>query len=172
MARPSKLTDAQWSEIAQRIAKGETMRKLAREFGVSPASISERVSKQAKHLKTAATQLFQAEQAVRALPVSEQHTVRSLSDMLLSISSNLASAAELGSATAQHLNTLARAQSRLIGKTDNPDENTAALKSVAMLTATANEAAKIGANLIAANKGALVPEDNKVPSGLGHFYGE
>ena len=44
MARPSKLTDKQWEEIKSRMLHGEKAADLSREYKVSKASISERVS--------------------------------------------------------------------------------------------------------------------------------
>lgn len=44
MGRPSKLSDEQWDELGEKLAAGSKPADLAREYGVSTASISKRMS--------------------------------------------------------------------------------------------------------------------------------
>ena len=151
MGRPSKLTEGQRAEIAQRLAGGETVRALAKEYGVAPSRISEHCSETSNVIKTATNKLVDAEVAVRSLSITEQISVRSLADRLLSISFNLAGAAESGAKTANKLASVAHSQAEKITGTDLVGD-AMALKSVLMLQQGANEAAKTGLGLLTANK--------------------
>lgn len=152
MARPSKLTPEQWLEIERRLAAGDGVRDLAREFGVSPAAVSKRgVSKRSKQVQAVAKQLASAQTALAALPVPQQYVAMSLADKLRNISTSLAAAAELGAATAHRLSALANSE---VAKVDDaePLESVESLKGVAALTKLANDSASIALNLLSANK--------------------
>lgn len=154
MARPSKLSPAQWAEIDRRLAAGEGVRDLAREFGVSPATVSKRgVSKQSKQVQVVAKQVAAAQTALAALPVAQQYTALNLADKLRNISGSLASAAELGAATAHRLHALANSEVVKVDDAD-PMASIASLKNVGVLTKLANDSSHIALNLLAANKGA------------------
>lgn len=155
MARPSKLTPAQWNEVHRRLAEGEGVRKLAAEFGVSPATICKGgVSKQTERVQKVAQKLADAQTSLAELPVRQQHMAVNLADKLRNISTSLASAAELGAATAHRLNALANTE---VAKVDdvNPLESIDNLKSVGVLTKLANESAHVALNLLNANKEAV-----------------
>lgn len=152
MARQSKLTDKQWMEIGERLLAGESGRALAKEFGLSETAIRKRLGSQCEEIKTVAHQLFEADKALKALPISSQVQARTLADDLKAISEHLASAAKYGSMTAHRLSHIAHVQTNMIDETAPLELNMPALKGVAAFTATANEAAKIGLNLLAANK--------------------
>lgn len=176
MGRPSKLSDAQWERIAERLSRGEKAADLAREYKVSPATISNRVSKSAKErtgrVETVANQLVTAEQALKALSVSEQAQALELKTRLLAISRHIAAAAENGSAVAHRLSALAASTVQKIDDAE-PLETVRELKTVSALLRVANEAAHIPMNLLAANKDTAKNLDKPdVPAGLGHFYGE
>jgi len=177
MARPSKLTDAQWEAIGKRLLNGESAAALAREYKISKASISVRFSKRIETVKTVASQLVAAESAMSLLNVSEQIAARSLADDLKDISMHLAGAARYGAATAHRLSGIANSKVAEIDDAMPLDEDgMQALKSIAVLTRMANESSEIPINLVKANKEA-VDDLNKgraseVPSGLTHFYGD
>ena len=155
MARPSKLTPEQWLEIERRLAAGEGVRDLAREFGVSPAAVSKRgVSKQSKQVNAVAKQLASAQTALAALPVPQQYVAMSLADKLRSISGDLAAAAQYGAKTAHRLSALANSE---VAKVDDaePLESVESLKGVAALTKLANDSASIALNLLSSNKDAV-----------------
>lgn len=128
------------------------MSSLAREYGVSKANISGRFSERLETIKGVAKQVAEAEMAFSALPVSEQCSVRSLADELKGISKHLAAAAHYGAMTAHRLSSIAQAQVQQMDDTAPLAANAGTLKSVIAITAGANEAAKIGLNLLAANK--------------------
>lgn len=153
MARPSKLTDAQWEKIGKRLLTGESASSLAREFGVSKAAISTRFSKRTEAVKDAANQLVAADVAMSKLNVSEQIAARSLADDLKAISMHLAGAARFGASTAHRLAGIANAKAAEVDDAAPLDEQSReALKDVAILGRMANEASEIGLNLLKANK--------------------
>lgn len=151
MGRKSKLTPDQWNEIQKRHIDGESLRSLAKEFGVSESSARERISAQSAQIKTVANQIVTAERALAQLPVSAQITAQNLASKLRAISDNLASAAQYGAATAHRLSALANSE---VAKVDDADPLASAekLRGVAALTTLANESGKIALNLLAANK--------------------
>lgn len=155
MARPSKLTEAQWAEIGRRLAKGESVSALAREYGVSKATISGRFSERLETIKGVAKQVAEAEIAFASLPVSEQCSVRTLADELKGISKHLAAAARYGAMTAHRLSQMAHAETDKIDPAAPIAESVGAIKTAAVLIGVSNEAAKTGLNLLAANKDAV-----------------
>lgn len=153
MGRKSKLTEKQWQGIGERLLKGETARSLAREFGLSEAAIRARFSARNKEIKSVANQMVAAESAFKALPVSAQIAAHNLADELRAISSHLAGAARFGAATAHRLSGIAHSKVQEIDDAAPlDDESFTALKGVAVLTELANDASRIGLNLLAANK--------------------
>lgn len=178
MARPSKLTAAQWAEIERRFLTGEGARSLGREFGVSEAAIRKKfgahqtVSAQSTQVRTVAEKLADANRALEALPPGQRAVAIDLSERLRNISDSMAAAAELGARTAHRLHALANSE---VAKVDDaePLASAGSLKGVMVLTELANKSAHIAINLLAANKDRVrdseVPD---VPSGLGHFYAE
>jgi hypothetical protein len=157
MARPSKLTDKQWIEVTDRVARGESMRALSREFDVSEAAIRQRVSTHAKLIKDVANQMVSAEVAFKSLPVTSQIIAHNLADEMKQISMHLAGAAKYGAATAHRLNGIAHNQVSQIDDAE-PENSTEALQRIAILTKIANGSAEIGLKLLAANKESFNPE--------------
>lgn len=198
MARPSKLTPEQWEDAVRRVLiDNEPVRLVAREFGVDEAALRRRINphKSAEAitpLRTLAEKKVKAEREMKevsneieALPFIKRQIVTDLATSLRNISEHAASAAEYGMMTAHKLNAIAHAQSERIDETaplhDTKDENgqpiagnAEAVRSVIVMTEAANKAATIGLNLLAANKDRFKPgdEQDRAPSGLGHFYGE
>jgi hypothetical protein len=153
MARPSKLTDAQWEKIGKRLLLGESASSLAREFGISKASVSARFSERVQNVKTVANQIVETDRAISLLNVSEQIAAHDLAAQLKSISGHLASAANYGAATAHRLSGIAHAKVAMIDDAAPLDENSVEeLKGISVLTRMANAASEIGVNLLRANK--------------------
>lgn len=163
MGRRSKLSGDQWAQVEQRLMEGESRRALAREFGISEASIRARFpTAQAEQVKAVANQIVAAERALQALPIPAQITAHNLAAKLRAISDNLASAASYGAATAHRLNALANSE---VAKVDDaaPLANVEALKGVSALTKLANDSASIALNLLAANKDAVKRVNDEDP---------
>jgi hypothetical protein len=172
MARPSKLTPKQWNEIEKRILGGEAVRKLAREYGISDTAINKRLSLQTKPVKKVANQLAAAELAMESLPVCLQVKVRTLADEMKDISTHLAGAARFGAMTSHKMAIIANAEAEKVD-VEAPDKSIQQTENIARYTALANEAAKTGLNLLAANKGtSLAPVPDYPVRTLGDFYNE
>lgn len=175
MARPSKLSPAQWLEVERRAAEGESHSALARAFGVSVSTISARVSGVSETVRKVAQKLADVQSEIAVMPIRQQYTVINLADKLRNISNSLACAAELGAATAHRLHALANSE---VAKVDDaePMASLDSLRNVGVLTKLANDSSHIALNLLAANKDrakeAEDAERNKaIPAGLEHFYG-
>lgn len=164
MGRKSKLTPDQWAEVDRRILEGESVRALAREFGISEASIRSRTAKIGKqeNVQQVAAKLVDASQSLAALPISAQISAQNLAAKLIDISRNLASAAQHGAATAHRLNALANGE---VAKVDdaNPMASLENLRNVGVLTKLANDSASIAINLLAANKETVAKLNNQEP---------
>lgn len=152
--RKSKLTDEQWASIGKRILEGESIRALAREHGVGEATIRDhfdRKGQDAKTIQQVATQLFEAETAMKQLPVVAQAQARTLANRMRAISEDLAHAAELNSKTALRLSALANEKA---GEIDDakPLDNPQPLRETVALMTAANQAMSTPLNLLAANR--------------------
>lgn len=152
MGRPSKLTPDQWREVERRLNAGESASGLAKEFGVSDGLISQRFSKLSKEVKKTAEAIAQSQNMLAVLPVAQQYQAISLAEKLRNISSNLASAAEYGAATAHRLQAIAHAQVQKIDDAD-PMNSQEQLQAISALTKIANDAGRQGFDLLTANKG-------------------
>lgn len=157
MARPSKLTPDQWAQVDAKLAAGEGVRAIAKEFGVSPAIICKRgVRKQSKQVNTVAKQLAMAHDALAELPVARQYDALTLSAKLRSISDSYASAAELGAKTAHRLHALANAEVAKVDDSDVLSEiSLTAMRGIGVLTKLGNDALVPASNLLAANKATI-----------------
>ena len=149
MGRPSKLSDRQWSDLLRRLASGERAVDLAKHFKVSQTSISKRVSQDAEFSKSLAGSLAQVEARIESLPVSQQGVIRDLATQLKQASTSLAAAAVNGAQINERLTGLAVKRLREIDEQSDPE----ALKPIAALVATGNEASKTALALVNANKG-------------------
>jgi len=148
MARPSKLTPSQWEEILRRVVDGESIRSLAKEYGVGEATIRERVSAQAEKIKTVANQIVKAEEALNELPISAQITAQGYAAQLRAISDNLTGAALNQSKTSKIISKLANAKAETL----SVDSHEGDFKEVAIKIKLANEASAIPVALLNANK--------------------
>lgn len=155
MGRKSKLGAEQWAEVDKRILEGESIRALAREFGISDSAIRERIAKhgKVKTVQEVARKIVDAENSLAALPITAQITAQNLAAKLRAISDNIASAAHYGAATSHRLSALANSE---VSKIDDADplgaDSMEAMKGVAVLTKLANDSGAIALNLLSANK--------------------
>lgn len=154
MARPSKLSPEQWSQIERRLAAGESAAALAREYAINQSQITRRVTQVSQNVRNVAKTIAHAQDELAALPVAQQYQALSLAEQLRAMSASLASAATLGAQTAHRLHALANAE---VAKVDDADplQSMEALKGVGVLTKLANESSHLAVNLISANKGAV-----------------
>lgn len=183
MGRKSALTPEQWAEIDRRILLGgESVNKLAAEFGVNESSIRRKVkpnkaekAEQAKshpELRALAERKVAADSEVQKvaeqiaqLPIATQRVVVDLADDLRAISSHMAGTARYSAATAHRLAGIAHAKVQEIADADplNDDDSMAALKGVAVLTKMSNEASVVPLGLIAASKDTMARLNEREP---------
>ncbi len=169
MSRPPALTPEQQEEVRRRLAGGEGVRALAREFKVGDATIR-RLSAHSAQIRQVAETVAAAQTALAALPMPQQHAALSLAEKLRSISMSYASAAELGAKTAHRFHALANSEAQKVDDI-NPlsPESMEAMKGIAVLTKLGNEALVPASNLLAANKDTVQklnserPEDKPPP---------
>ena len=171
MGRPSKLSDRQWAEVEKRLLAGDKPADLAREFKVDRAQLTRRFSQPLRNVKTVAQQVFEADVALKSLPVAQQALVLSLADELKAISSHLASASKYGAMTSHRLLGIAHQQSQLIDDAEPMGEQSMeAIKGIRALAVTANESSLIARDLLKANKetidGMNKADDKPKPSAI------
>lgn len=154
MGRPSKLTEPLRVEIGKRLAAGESIRALAREFRIAESTLRLNFSAQAPEIRSVATALATAETELMRLPVSAQQSARSLADQMKQVSNSLGQAAVNGAAINAKLTHLAVKKLDTITEDSSPDD----LKPIAAMVATGNEASKTALALVNANKGAATTE--------------
>lgn len=142
--RPSKLTDQRWDELLRRLSAGEKAADLAREFGVSPTSISKRVSQPAKNVQTLASRLAKTEQAIESLPVSQQVAIRTLADRMKDLGDSLLETAATNARTAKVM--AARAEGAALALTATPTLDD--LKVPAAFIEVSNKATSLGVSLM------------------------
>ena len=158
MARPSKLTEKQWAEIERRALAGESVRALAREFGISPVTIRDHgVSAHVAEIKNVAQQIVNVENTLSSMSVSAQVSARSLALELREISTNLAGAARHGSKTAYRLSEIAALQVDKINS-DDPMESQEHLQAISALTRMSNDSASQSVGLLSANTESMGPQ--------------
>ena len=164
MGRPSKLTDPLRVEIGKRMAAGEPIRALAREFRIPESTLRKNFSAQAPKIREVAQALATADLGMAALPVTAQRSARSLADQLMAIQSHYATAAEHGARSSERLQAMAdRFSARLEERADEVEGlDPKDLAIVAALHETANKGAAMASNLIAANK----PKEQAAAGGL------
>lgn len=160
MGRPSKLTPQQWAEVERRLLAGETPRKLGAEFGLAESAIRKRfgahksVSAQSAQVRNTAEKIADANRALAALPPSQRPVAMELGDLMSSTSLSLGRAAHIGAMNAHRLQHMANTELQKVDDATplSDEKSVAALKTVAVLTKMANDAAVVPSNLLAANR--------------------
>ena len=166
MSRPPALNPTQQEEVRRRLAAGEGVRALAREYKVGSATIR-RLATHSAQVRNVAEKLAAAQDALATLPAAHQYAAISLSEKLRNISVSLASAAELGAKTAHRLQSLANSEVARVEDSD-PMASMGNLRNVGVLTKLANDSASIALNLLAANRdriGSEPPAESELDTG-------
>lgn len=190
MGRKSALTPEQWAIVEHRhIVEGESLNALAKEFGVNESSLRRKVGAKANadesvrdDLRDLAARKVRAEKDMRtvsaeieALPVVRQMIVSDLARKLSAISTHVASSAEYMAATAHRLSAITNGLMEKIDDVD-PMKTADVLQQASALIRLTNDASHIPLSLLKANQQTIDNmnkiEDDAVPAGLGHFYGE
>jgi len=144
MGRRAAVKESEWAEIGKRVLAGESMRALAKEYGVSDTAIRKKFSVRTKEIKSVANQLVAAEISLQNLDYSSQRLARTMADRLLSISDDMASAAMHAASSVNVLSGIANRMTHKLNK-DGPqdDADIEAIKHLAYVTRTSNDAAVI-----------------------------
>ena len=108
MGRKSKLTEKQWAKVRERVLAGEKVASLAREYGVAPSTMREKITVETETVKSLAKQIVETEQRKNNLPLSVVIQAISLADKMLAISMALSDAAVAGAMTAKRVNEAAQ----------------------------------------------------------------
>jgi hypothetical protein len=154
MARPSKLTEKQWDEVIRRHLAGESISKLAAEFGIARSAMSEKVSDRASKIKTAANQMLAGERALRELPVSDRVHAVSVKDRLSVLEDIYLQTAETAARNSMHMHNLAAEQKQYMDDADplGHPASKAAVKAFTSLSAAGNLAMVIPSTLLKASQ--------------------
>ena len=150
MSRPPALSPQQQEDVKRRLAAGEGVRALAREFKVGDATIR-RLSAHTAQIRRVAETLAAAHTELALLPIQHQHQALTLADSLRAISADLAGAARYGAATAHRLQALANSEVQKVDDAD-PMSSVATLQGIGALTKLANDSAVNGLSLLNANR--------------------
>jgi hypothetical protein len=150
MSRNPKLAAWQEAEIVSRLNAGEKAADLSREYGVSQALMSTKFGKKKNTARALAEHMLLVEQEFKSHPYDVQVAAQEMLNDLRAISAHLAGAARLGAATARTLHAMAHRQAGKIDP-DKPMEGDA-MRSIAALSRTANDAGAIGLHLLGANR--------------------
>ena len=164
MGRKPKFDERQLEEIKRRVAAGEPLRALAREFNCAASTISMHCSRKVERIKNAANKVFEADRALDALPVNERGVALSLADNMKSMALSLSRLAAVGAGTAVHLATLAqerakdaKLQAPKDGSKDGSKVDKAVMDDVNSLNFAAGRAAAPALRLAAITQGREVP---------------
>lgn len=169
--RKTKLRAHVWDAIRKRRLEGASFRELSEEFGISETAIIEQISAETKKIRQAVDKFRQGDVILDQLSFSAQALANNLLNSLRATSMHLAGAAKIGAATAHRTAVLANER---VERLDSNELDHNVLRDVAALTAVSNEAAKIGLNLLNANKEqALIADENvRTKQTLADFYGD
>lgn len=159
MGRKSKLTEKQWAQVLQRVLDGEKVASLAREFGIAPSTMREKISGETETVKSLAKQIVETEQRKNNLPLSVVVQAISLADKMMAIQNDLSDAAVAGARTAKLVS-----EANLNHVTTNGINSDDDLKSSVVAAMAVNNHGKLGMDLLTlAAKPGAVKQDNSGP---------
>lgn len=159
--RPPALSPQQQKEVSARLAVGESVRALAKEYGVGIATIG-RLSVHTAQIRNVAEILVHAQTELAALPIAHQHQAVTLAERLREASQNLAAAACHGAATAHRLSAIANAEAQKVDDAA-PFADVDVLRNIHGLTKMANDASIIAMGLLSSNKDAAAAATKEQP---------
>lgn len=115
MGRKSALTPEQWQELIRRhMINGESIRSLAKEFGIAESSVREYIRAHKQKIEIASNQIVNATRALNSLPINAQITAHSLAQKKMMLQDGAADVAidmmfvakRLGSAAKNKVNSV------------------------------------------------------------------
>jgi len=111
MGRKSSLTPEQWQEVIRRhLVGGESIRSLAREYGIAESSMREYIRAHKQKIENASNQIINATRAINALPISSQITAHSLAQKKMLLQDGAADVAIDMQAVASRIGKAARSK--------------------------------------------------------------
>jgi len=146
MGRRSKLTEKQWAEFAKRHLNGESLRSLAKEFGVSESAAREQISAHTEKIKSVANQIVNTNKALKELPIAAQISAHGYAAKLMAIQDALSDAAISGAHVAKRVSELAHKRAK--GAKD-ADLDAEGLKGYMAAGMVVNTHARLGMDLLA-----------------------
>jgi len=153
MGRKSKTTPQQDQKLIERHLAGESIRSLAKEVGISEASLRAKISAQATEIKDVANQLVATEKSLKALPWHSQNLARSRAALMAAIEDNVFAGIVNGSASFVKLTSMANTELLKVDESDLlSDDSKARLSMVAGLNKMANETVAPAMSIVNGNK--------------------
>ena len=159
MGRRSKLTEKQWAKVRERVLAGEKIASLAREYGIAPSTMREKITVETETVKSLAKQIVETEQRKNNLPLSVVIQAISLADKMMAIQNDLSDAAMAGARTAKLVSEAALSRVERSGVSDEED-----MKATMVAAMTVNNHGKLGMELLTlATKPGAVKSDTQGP---------
>ena len=167
MGRKSKTTPEQDQRLIERHLAGESIRSLAKEVGISEASLRAKISAQSSQIKTAAQHIVAAERSLTKMTISAQITARTIASKMLRTMDLVATGNELMGGSYMKL---AMAHNAQAAKVDENDPMTAkgsaeALVAMSALGKLANQAAEIPMRMLMAMKDGISGDEDEDDGG-------
>jgi hypothetical protein len=159
----AKLTKAQWKKLKSRLDSGEKAASLAREYGITRQTISDRFGKtDNKAAIIVANQIVEAENSIREslqkLTPALQIEACNIASELMAVSNHMAGGARYN---AMSFHRLARIANTQVQKLNDDEPCPEALLTIGTLTRVGNETAKVPVDLLKVNQAAVDSERNK-----------
>lgn len=153
MGRKSKTTPEQDQRLIERHVAGESIRSLAKEVGISEASLRQKISTQATEIKSVANQIVATEKAMQSLPWHARNLARSRAALMVTIEDNVFAGIVNSSAAFVKLTSMANTELLKVDEADLlSDDSKARLSIVGGLNKMANEAVGPAMTLVNGNK--------------------
>ena len=145
MGRKSKTTPEQDQRLIERHLAGESIRSLAKEVGISEASLRAKISAQSSQIKNAAQHIVQAERALTNMTISAQITARTIASKMLRTLDMVATGNELMGGSYMRLAMAHNAQAQKIDEADplGGEGSAKALLAMSALGKLATQAAEV-----------------------------
>lgn len=142
-----------WESIyRKRLFSGFSLTRLAKDHGLSVSSIFEAISENEKIIRSASSEIIQAEKRIMALPITARVVANDFLSNMRASALNLSETASNGASTAARVSRMANKKTELLDDTAPYAVNRPILQEIAEMTALANEAAKVPMALLSSNK--------------------
>lgn len=163
-----KLTKEEWDSVEKLLSQGETVAKVARDFGVSYNTIknhtssftSPKVIEAAQAVADSRIATEKAALALSKLTPSQKPQAISIAETLSAIKTRMAQSSELAAGTNNIIHQIVNIKA---SKLDEQDPDLEEIRTIHGLLETANKAAYQPLELLKANKGELIDDVSMEP---------